>query len=254
MSQSTAVATRKAASRKWPRWIVISAWTTLGLLTSAALIAFLTVQFGAVYGVEFNPYSFARRSYSLYEIPLIRVQVRGLRREDVPSLAVDFLDQQKYVAASTGAPNVWHVVTATRGVRMPKIGDADILIRYLDSKDQGDYHVWVAWSEKHPELAKVFWPAVGLLAQEELYVFIPDLFELARGTADPGQFQKQLHRHVAERLFEVARRMQEDDEHAEAKRLLDEAVKLNPSDPLLKRAREISAAKAPEKRTAPPQK
>jgi hypothetical protein len=252
MSQGAgAAAGRKKTGRKWPRWFVVTLWSLLGLLAATGLVAFLTVQFGAVYGVELNPYTFARRSYSLYEIPLIRLQVRGIRREDVAGVAAEFLAAQKYIRAAKGAPDVWHVVTATRGKRQQRLGDADILVRYLDSQDDGSYHVWVAWSEKHPELAKVLWPAVSRLAQEEMYVFVPDLFEQARRASDPVVFQRDLNRTVSGLLFDVARRLQSAGEDASAKKLLDDAAKLNPTDPLIKRAKEMADAKAPTSKAAP---
>ena len=58
----SATAARKRTGRKWPRWIVITLWSLLGLLAATGLVAFLTVQFGAVHGVELNPHTFARRS------------------------------------------------------------------------------------------------------------------------------------------------------------------------------------------------
>jgi hypothetical protein len=213
-------------------------------LGATGLIAFLTVQFGAVHGVELNPHTFARRSYSLYEIPLVRLQVRGIRREDVAGVCAEFLADQKYVPQAKGAPDIWHVVTATRGTRRPLLGDAEILVRYLDSQDDGSYHVWVQWSEKHPELAKVLWPAVSRLAQEELYVFVPDLFDQARRASDPAAFQRDLNQTVGSILFDVARRLDSAGEGASAKKLLDDAAKLNPEDPLIRRAKEMADAKA----------
>jgi hypothetical protein len=232
--------------RKWPRWLVWTGWSLLGVMAALSLGTFLTLWFGGVHGVEINPHTFARRSYSFYEIPFLGWQVRGIRREDVASTSVDFLSQQKYVAPTKGAPNAWHIVVGTRGVSAPVIGDADILVRYLEAQDAEDYHVYVKWSEKHPNLAKIFWPAVSRLAQEEQYLFIPDLFELAESATDPVAFQAALNKKVAERLFELGQRLQAADEHAEAKKLLDEARELDASNPLIRRAAEKSAALAPK--------
>jgi hypothetical protein len=237
---------RSKSRRKWPRWLVWTGWSLLGALVALSLGTFLTLWFGGVHGVEINPYTFARRSYSFYEIPLIGWQVRGIRREDVASTSVDFLSQQKYVAPAKGAPNVWHIVAGTRGVSAQVIGDADILVRYLEAQDAEDYHVYVKWSEKNPNLAKLFWPAVSRLAQEEQYLFIPDLFELAESATDPVAFQAALNKKVAERLLELGQHPQEAEEHAEAKKLLDEASHLDADNPLIRRAAEKSAALAPK--------
>lgn len=245
MSQPTTGISHRAAGRKWPRWIGWLGWTLLGVLAVSACVAFFTLQFGAVHGVELNPYSFARRSYSLYEVPVIRWQVRGVRREDVSGDAEKFLGSQKYVSPPAKAPNVWHIVVAARGTRPPRIGDADILVRYLEAQNHAGKPAWVEWSEQNPQLAKVLWPAIGRLAQEELYVFVPDFFELARSTTDPVLLQKGLNENLAEHLFQLAKRLQEREEQAEAKRLLEEAAKLDTKNPLIKRAREMAAAQSP---------
>ncbi|MDX1947934.1 MAG: hypothetical protein SFU86_21220 [Pirellulaceae bacterium] len=242
MSQATSTA--RSAGHKWPRWLGWLGWSLLGTLALVALVAFLTLQFGAVHGVELNPYSFARRSYSLYEIPLIRIQVRGVRREDIANRTESFLGSNSYLATAKSAPDVWHIVLAARGNRLPQVGDADILVRYLDAKDHADRQAWVAWSENNPGLAKVFWPAVARLAQEELYVFLPPIFELAQSATDPVVLQKELNVRLAEHLFQLARRLQEREELAEARKLLEEAAKLDAGNPLIKRAREMAAATA----------
>src|SRR5688572_31781097 len=85
MSQAPGNGPRSTTRRPWPHWLRYVLWTVLGLLGTLALGAFLTVWFGGVHGVEFNPHTFARRSYSFYEVPVLRWQVRGIRREDVTS-------------------------------------------------------------------------------------------------------------------------------------------------------------------------
>jgi hypothetical protein len=245
MSQPASPAPKSAKRRPWPRWLVVTLWTLLGLVLTAGAVTFATVWFGGVHGVEINPYSLARRSYSFYEIPIVRWQVLGIRREDVTSITVVFLEKQKYVAAAKGAPNVWHVVTGTRGRRAPVIGDADVLVRYLEAQDSENYHLWQKWSEENPQLAKCLWPAVSRLAQDELYLFVPDLFDLAKQADDPVAFQAALNKQLAQRLFELGQRLQELEEHAAAKKYLDEAAQLDGESPLIKRAREKSTALAP---------
>jgi tetratricopeptide (TPR) repeat protein len=244
MIQPTTSPAKSTPRRKWPNWLLWTGWSLLGLLAGAALLGLVILWFGSVWGVELNPYTLARRSYLFYEIPLIHLQVRGIKREDVGSIAVDTLQNQKYVTAAKGAPDVWHVVTGYRGWRRVTLGDADILVRYLDAQDGDNYHLWVKWSEQNPKLAKVFWPAVSRLAQEEQYVHIPELFDLAEAATDPIALQASLNRKVAELLFELGQRLQKAEDHAEAKKYLDEASQLDPSNPLIKRAAEKSAAAA----------
>jgi hypothetical protein len=61
-----------------------------------------------------------------------------------------------------------------------------------------------------------------------------------------------LNRKLAERLFELGLHLQEAEEHAEAKKYLEEAARLDTANPLIKRAAEKSAALAPA--SADPQK
>jgi hypothetical protein len=246
MSQPATPAPRSTARRKWPGWVRYTGWTLLGILATSGFVALITYWFGGVHGVELNPYSFARRSYSFYEVPIIRLQVRGIRREPVTCTAVDFLEQQKYVADSKKAPDVWHIVVGTRGASPPTIGNAEILADYLDAINAETMHQWVAWSEKNPKLAPALWKAVSRLAQEEQYVYLPDLFDLATSANDPAQFQAALNKAVATRLFELGLQLQAEDDHAQAKKYLAEAAQLDQSNPLIKRALEKSAAQAPK--------
>ena len=89
-------------------------------------------------------------------------------------------------------------------------------------------------------MAKILWPSVQRLAIHQLYVFVPDLFELAKTIDDPVQFQQQIDREVARRLLFLARRLQDHAEHTAAIKLLDEAIPLDPDNKELKQARETS--------------
>ena len=62
------------------------------------------------------------------------------------------------------------------------------------------HHRWARWSEKHAEGAKVFWPAVQELALHEKYLFVPDLFDLAKSISDAPQLKTELDRLVAEKV------------------------------------------------------
>jgi hypothetical protein len=239
---------RPVARRRWPKWVPIAGWSLLGLLGATLLVYMATVTFGAVHGIEFCPQTFERRSYSFYELPILGIQITGNRREDLTAAAETFLTSQKYIAPPAAGQQDWHIVVGSRGPRLQRRGDAHILIQYLDAKDGKDYHRWVKWSEDHPSLAKIFWPAVQRLAAHELYVFIPDLFDLAKAIDDPVKLQQELDRDVARRLLFLARRLQDREDHAAAIKVLTEAAPLDPENKEIQRARDTSrvAAKANE--------
>jgi hypothetical protein len=249
MSQAAAAARPLAARRPWPKWVVYTLWITLAALAATLLVWVVTLWFGGVHGTEFSPQTFERRSYSFYELPLVGVQVTAIRHDDLTGVAETFITSSNYVTVPpAGSPQDWHIIVGSRGTKLFRKGDASILMEYLDAKDSEEYHRWVKWSEDNPKLAKVFWPAVQQLAKHELYIFIPDLFTQAKQADDAVKLQAALDKLVAQKLLFLARRLQDREEHAEAVKVLDEAIKLDPADKELTKARDTSraAAKAAE--------
>jgi hypothetical protein len=242
MSQAAAP---RAVRRPWPKAVVYALWSILGILGATLLVFLLTLWFGGVHGTEFSPQTFERRSYSFYELPLVGVQVTAIQHDDLTGIAETFLTSNKYVAVPpAGSPQDWHIIVGSRGTRMFRKGDASFLMQYLDSKDAGEYHRWVKWSEDNPKLAKVFWPAVQRFAKHDLYIFIPDLFLLAKQHSDAVKLQAALDKLVAEKLLFLAERLQRRAEHAEAIKVLDEAAKLDPANKEVVKARDLSKAAA----------
>jgi tetratricopeptide (TPR) repeat protein len=242
MSQAAVARPAAVAGRRdWPRWLVYTLWIVLGTLAAALFVYVATLWFGGVHGTEFSPQTFERRSYSFYELPLVRWQVTAIRHDDLTGTAETFLTTNGYLATPpAGAPQEWHIIVGSRGTKMFRKGDASILMQYLDAQDSAEYHRWVKWSEDNPKLAKVFWPAVQRLARHDLYVFIPDLFLLAKMADYAVKLQAALDKLVAAKLLFLARRLQDRDEHAEAIKLLDEAIQLDPANKELPKARETS--------------
>jgi len=229
-------------SRRWPKWLPIALASTLILLALGLVISLLTLTLGAVHGIEFSPQSFERRSYSFFELPLIGTQITAVQHDDVSKTTETFITTSKYITPPAGGPQDWHIVSGSRGVRGRRQGDASILMQYFDAQDSDEYHRWVKWSEDYPKLAKVFWPSVQRLAVNELYVFVPDLFDLAKAHDDPKKLQSALNQAVVERLLILARRLQERGEHAEAIQVLDDALALDPKNKELQRAKGTSKA------------
>jgi 3-methyladenine DNA glycosylase AlkC len=230
-----------AGRRDWPRWLVYTLWVVLGTLAAALFVYVATLWFGGVHGTEFSPQTFERRSYSFYELPLVRWQVTAIRHDDLTGTTETFLTTNSYIPAPpAGAPQDWHIIVGSQGTKLARKGDASILMQYLDAQDSADYHRWVKWSEDNPKLAKIFWPAVQRLAKDDLYVFIPDLFLLAKEADDPVKLQASLDQLVAAKLLFLARRLQARDEHANAIKLLDDAIQLDPANKELPKARETS--------------
>lgn len=186
MSQATSNPSRPAGSS---HWFPIVGWTIIGVLAAILLCFIATVMFGGVHGLEFCPQTFERRSYSYYELPILRLQVTGERNDDLTGDTEQYVALKGYVSTITGKKD-WHVLVGSHGTRLRRPGDAGILIQYLDAEEKGDTRRWVQWSEKNVELAKILWPAVQRLALNEAYVFVPDLFELAKAAHCEEEFQE----------------------------------------------------------------
>jgi hypothetical protein len=222
----------------------------LGLSGSALIVFVATAIFGAVQGTEFCPQTFERRSYSHFELPIIGVQVTGERHEDLTGTTELCLTSNNYITPPAGGKQDWHVLVGSRGTRLRRPGDAGILLQYLDAtegKEKDSTYRWAEWSENHASLAKVFWPAVQRLAIHELYVFMPDLFDLAKTIDDPAKLQKELDRTTAQKLVFAAQRYREHENLGKAAELLDEALELDPENAEIRQARETLPAAAMSK-------
>ena len=196
----SSAANPRSASRPWPKWVPIAGWSLLGTLGTTLAVFIVTITFGAVHGIEFCPQTFERRSYSYYELPLIGLQVTGVRYEDLTGDTEKTVTSNNYVSAPAGGKKDWHVLVGSKGTRLRKPGDAGILMQYLDATDVGTNLRWQHWTEEHADLAKVLWAAVQELAIAERYVFVPDLFDLTKTISDPAELKAASDRILSEKL------------------------------------------------------
>lgn len=181
------------------RWLPIIGWTIVGLLGVTLLVFIATVLLGGVHGEEFCPQTFERRTYSYYELPIVRIQITGERHKTKTGLTETFVTSEKYITPGSGKKD-WHVLVGSQGTRLRRPGDAGILMKYLDSEESGDRRRWVHWSENHGELAKILWPAVQQLAVSEAYVSVPDLFDLTKTIDCDEEFRQAVQKLMAEKI------------------------------------------------------
>src|SRR5262245_49518787 len=116
-------ATRPAVPKPWPRWVAIAGWSFLGILGVTLLVFIATVLFGAVHGTEFCPQTFERRSYSYYELPVVRVQITGEKHEDLTGATEQHVTSEKHITPLTLTKKDWHVLVGSRGTRVRRPGD-----------------------------------------------------------------------------------------------------------------------------------
>jgi hypothetical protein len=175
--------------------VVVAATTVAGL--------FVVLAFGQVHGVEFSPQSFQRRSYTFFQIPLIRWQVTPVWRDDQTQELEQHLGRQRLLPNRL-APSRWDIVWVTESSRRRE-GDPAILTRYLEVTDSQRNQRWLTWTIEHPERAKALWPAVQLAAELNAYVLIPPLFDMAVASVDDAEgFTQQIGDFLDRGLIELA--------------------------------------------------
>ncbi len=205
------------------------------MLLSLVLFVIVKTQ-GYVSGREFSPTHFQQRDFSFYEIPLIQLQITPIKRKgSTPQTAV-YLRQNSLIKTYTGVPKIWHLVSISRGLTGSTPADANLLLDQLNLRSSGDAY-WRKWSMDHAKHAQVLWPVVQKLSQRELYILIPELFELAQLEQTPEQLAARIDRWLPNRYHSLVRDMQASNRLELAQQLLDEAIVDYPDDPQIRKLR-----------------
>ena len=139
--------------------------------------------FGRCSGEEFSSADFTRRTFYYFRIPVVKLQVTPLVRHDKSSVLVDHLHRHQLIPK--GLKKNWKLASHRVGSGHPYEADELILTRYLEQRNNGYNLRWLNWSQNNPRLARAFWPILWRVANEDLYVLVPELFQLSRYTPDP---------------------------------------------------------------------
>jgi tetratricopeptide (TPR) repeat protein len=201
----------------------------LGLLLLGVVLTYATLFFGAVHGEEFAPDSFERRRFAYLELPLIRVQITPKSHNDETGDLEKFLVTKKIISTNAKPDTRWDLVYAITGGSGGLHGDARILCRYLDALDDDGDIVWLVWTEGNTELAKVLWPVIAKLAEQELYSFVPEVFALARTAAHPDELKGNIDRELADKYSLAAETFQALERDEAAVELFSEALLHDPN-------------------------
>jgi tetratricopeptide (TPR) repeat protein len=103
---------------------------------------------------------------------------------------------------------------AMRGYRR-LTGDAHLLCSYFDIQQDGQ-ELWLKWTQDHPKLAAILWPAVAEVARGQHYAFVPDIFQLAADASDPTRFRQDLDELLARKYSALAANQYELEAYDEA--------------------------------------
>ena len=171
------------------RRVLFRVLAALLMLTGGLFIVLVgTLLYGHVSGEEFAPDTFERRVYSYFELPVLRIQVTPVRRTvSRPQLEQTLVDR-KYITINS-PPRRWDYVISHRLGEKWREGDAHILSQYLDAWGGESESYWLHWTNTHPAIAKTFWSEIAKLARQDLYLFTPELFELAAEQRSRSRFR-----------------------------------------------------------------
>jgi hypothetical protein len=233
----------RAAVRNTPkakRWLGKILIGVVVLLGTGLVIAISIVWFGAVYGQEFSPHQFRRRSFFYYQVPLLRIQVSPITRTDQTGGLEKYLTQQKYVAVDVKAASVWDLVFDNQTDFDSPRCDARIVCKYLDASDADGNLFWLQWTKDQPQLAKILWPAVAKLAKQRLYIFVPELIQLVRETTDSKQLQNDLDQTLANIYQQLAVTQQQLGNHESAIQYCTQSLQHEPQNITVLRIRATS--------------
>lgn len=243
-------ATRPPAAKRSRlfRWLLITALTSAALLTVTGMLGGVILTAGVTHGVEFQPDVFHRRTYYYYRLPLFGFQLTPIYRDDRTGKLETKLSTDKLIPAPARPPknDEWDLVFEQSGANSRIQGDAGILATYLDMYADGEL-VWLKWTNDHPKLAAVFWPAVAEVARHELYIWIPDLMNLPKGVDTPVELQTKIDAFMLDNYQSFAQEQIDRDRADLALELVEQGLKRAPDDAELLRLKSEATAKATAK-------
>jgi hypothetical protein len=214
------------SDRTFKRFVIAASAVVLGVV----LLIVIQTQ-GNISGTEFSPTHFQQRDFHFYEIPLIHLQITPIRRSTSAPSTANFLRQKSLINAPKGQPAYWHLITISRGIGGTSEADAHLLVEQLLLNPDGALY-WKTWSTDHPKLAAVLWPLVQKLAERELYILMPRLFEIAQAEKNPPDLQAAIDRYLVGQYSSLIKDMAAANRMELAEQLLAEAKADYPDDSL----------------------
>ena len=165
--------------------------------------------FGHVHGEEFCPQKFTVQRFSYYEIPLARIQLTPVvfSPSGRGNAALSRHLRTKRLLGSVASEMLrWDIIHMGGISSNSSQGDAEILVKYLEQPGAVGAESWLDWTQnkKHEEVVSLFWPLIAQLAQERLYVLMPDIFDSARAASSAADFTNRVQAELPARIRRLA--------------------------------------------------
>lgn len=157
-------------------------------------------------GREFSPDNFSIRYFKYNKVPYLNWVISPKETSDQSGdIQQDLFDLG--LLPGNAPAKTWHLVSElnpTDSFQPPEC-DARFLVYYLELTNLDGSSVLVGWNEKHPNLALLFWPHVIEMAQQELYLKIPEIMEFALTDhpRSPIEFSNKLKTLVAQAYLDL---------------------------------------------------
>lgn len=185
----------------WVIWLLVGFVAVLGV----GGVLYVSVQIlGSVAGEEFSPYTMESREFEYTEIPLMKIQISPISRNNYRNALEDHIFT-KYMPKNSRQSSRWDLVMDNRTPVNTQALKASILDNYLSSYslETGDL-IWLTWSEEHPDSAKILWPRIVRLAQLEQYDVMPQLFRAALDSTEADKLERTVSRICLKQLVPIA--------------------------------------------------
>lgn len=230
MSEASGLSSRAAPATRSIAPVRSASWGC-SILTALSVLGTMFLCSGAIYvgttmnhaGEEFSPRTWERRSYSFGELHPFEYQLWGVTRTPIGRTSFEnYLVGQKLVPLKA-QPDRWDILWCIE-ISPLSYKDAAILTRAFDEIGPTGGFVWHRWSLDHPEMARVLWPCIATLAEDYLYVYVPEILDLARDADDPAAFEKTLLERMQAIYSDLAEDERTSGRTAAADRLADRAA------------------------------
>lgn len=154
---------------------------------------------GRVEGSEFSPSDFSVREFQFYEVPILHTQITPIKRTKRTLDLPRYLAAQSLIDPAKKDPPIWHLASIGRAGTALENADAALLVDQFELAVNGQ-EFWRTWSEDHPAAAGVLWSVIQDLAYEELYVLVPDVFDVALNQSEPNLLREALKKRLKKEI------------------------------------------------------